>query len=254
MFIYSTSSRFQHSNFTKFLASSKRSLIFLIICYLFFCESVYGQTRRDSLYRIDDPNIITLDSSNFEQVVNSPKRDYLVMVQFYLHWMEAGKKYADTYIQFAGNVSYWDKIFKVAAINCSPESNTIYCQNGVNSFPTIKLIDPPLSADQNAIESSHTINGLLPVHGLIRSTLDRISDLVDHRKAPKSWPDIRLIKALSLDELLTKIKSQNIPFNATVLVIVEESVDKLTARKVSCLQLKKVLYLMEIYYFFPDCS
>lgn len=209
---------------------ASRCLFLLIFCFL--CDSVFGQRVKDSLYRIDDPNIITLDSTNFDKVVNNPKRDYLVMAQFYIHWMEAGKKYAETYTQFAGNVSSWDKIFKVAAINCADSQNHPIC-TGLNAFPTIKLIDPPIQNGQNDIESSQTVTGLPPVHGLIRSTIDRISGLTESQKAPKSWPDIRVIKVYSLTELLDKINGQNIPSNATIVALIEDDVDVMAARKAS---------------------
>lgn len=198
------------------------------------------KTGQEPLYRADDQNVVHLDGSNFDQIVNNPNRDYAMMVQFNMDWCKTCRELANNYSYFAGNVSSWNRVFKVGAIICGEGSNINHCDQYTQSFPSTAIFDPPINHGKGLKHGigngTHLIEDQFhKVPNLIQKSVDHLTSLSETGRAPRSWPELRPIRADSIKELATIIESQNVPKSSTVALVLENQVgeDPQLAKKVS---------------------
>ncbi|XP_074597946.1 sulfhydryl oxidase 2-like [Brevipalpus obovatus] len=208
--------------------------MFYTILIIFICQTSGQFMPKDQspLYRADDENVVHLDANNFDQIVNNPNRNYTLMVQLNMAWCGKCREIANKYSYFAGNVSSWNRLFKVGAIICGEGPNKNYCDNYTQSFPSTTIFDPLIN-QENEVEQNGARNITIlmmdqfnKVPNLIRKSVDHLTSLSESGRAPSSWPDLRMIRANSVEELFSVINSQNIPKNSTIVMVLDEQLEE----------------------------
>lgn len=131
----------------------------VVTCFLSFIllELVVCSTN---LYE-NDPNVATLTDENFED--NVLKKDYFIYTIFYAHWCGHCQAFAPKVKQFAEETSGWQRVLRVAAIDCVENVKTCDGLMGITGYPTVVLFPPNqqhLTDLPKYLESDLLINGI----------------------------------------------------------------------------------------------
>ena len=166
-------------------------ILFLIgFLSLLFSTPVSGQS---SLYDPSNPNILTLDSTNFTTTIESQPNAFVV--QFYKHWCPYCKRFAPAWRHLAEDIKTWKPVVKLAVINCADEENVATCRSAAIPFvPTIHFYPSYWNFS----------SGLLPIvvkKGTVDALRNNLTTLIAVT-SPKD-PDLTLIEPLEHRIFLT---------------------------------------------------
>ncbi|XP_015789571.1 sulfhydryl oxidase 2-like isoform X2 [Tetranychus urticae] len=178
---------------------------------------------RPVLYKLDDPNIINLDSENFETFVTNPNRDYILLVQFYIDWSEGSRSVVQAYSDLARNISTWENIVRVGAINCAEENNIDVCREyGWVAYPVFKLFPPgnimaTPEPSIKLIEYNTVGKKMYKFRNVILEYIDQL--ITNHTNYPTSWPVFDSLQVDSLKDLETHFQNQT--KDSTILLLID---------------------------------
>lgn len=168
-----------------FHRNGKNSCVFLFLVFLTVLTVNF--TNGDSLYP-EDPNVITLDHTNFSQTIVNSNHSWVV--EFYASWCGHCQRLAPTWRAFAADIKEWNSVIKVAAIACSDEVNTAICrQHNIWGYPTVRFIPPYASAGYDG----EPYRGRGTVEEFREATVEFLEGL---QMKPHHWPRITPIESL----------------------------------------------------------
>ncbi|CAG9854722.1 unnamed protein product [Phyllotreta striolata] len=130
----------------------------------------------DYLYDLLNPIVITLDDSNFVQLMRKPKNEIWV-VDFFAPWCGPCQKLAPQWRQLAKQVSQLTEV-KIAQVDCVSNSALCDAQN-VRSYPTIRLY--PLGS--KGLSSIAIYNGNRDAISLKRWIVSFLPNTIEHFSA-----------------------------------------------------------------------
>uniref|UniRef100_A0A914C3Z0 Sulfhydryl oxidase n=1 Tax=Acrobeloides nanus TaxID=290746 RepID=A0A914C3Z0_9BILA len=102
-----------------------------------------------TLYDSVEDSVIQLDETTFNDTVFCTGREDCssYLVEFYSDWCGHCRSYAPVYKSFAKDIRGWNKVVKIAAMNCADPLNDVTCRaNGILFFPYMKYF-PRNSSD-----------------------------------------------------------------------------------------------------------
>ncbi|KAJ0726495.1 putative protein disulfide-isomerase [Helianthus annuus] len=110
--------------------------LFFFFFFMFFCD--FAISSHIASATEEDEYVLTLDHSNFSQVVSKHK---FIVVEFYAPWCGHCKNLAPEYEKAASVLSSHDPPVALAKVDANAEENKgLAEQFGVKSFPTIKIL------------------------------------------------------------------------------------------------------------------
>jgi len=141
-------------------------------------------------------DVVTLDSSNFEELVFGS--EHVWMVEFYAPWCGHCKTLAPEYEKMAKNLK---GIVKVGAINCDEEKNKqLAGQYGIKGFPTLKLFPSQLTKQGNrVVKVPEDYNGERKAGAMSKFMTDKLPSFVEKVSAKneeKFLEDEKLAKVI----------------------------------------------------------
>uniref|UniRef100_A0A1I8A1G4 Sulfhydryl oxidase n=1 Tax=Steinernema glaseri TaxID=37863 RepID=A0A1I8A1G4_9BILA len=111
------------------------------------------QGSNPTLYDAVEDAIIQLDEGSFNDTIYCADRGAACtafLVEFYSDWCGHCRTYAPLYKALAKDVRGWQRVVKIAAMNCADPINEVTCRaNGVTFFPYLKFF-PRNSSDESS--------------------------------------------------------------------------------------------------------
>ncbi|VDN23299.1 unnamed protein product [Gongylonema pulchrum] len=184
-------------------------LVLLLINALFnaITRTVYGEIAtmgrqplgiNPTLYDSKVDPIMQLDEMTFNDTVfckQSTADDCTAyVVEFYSDWCGHCRAYAQTYKSLAHDIHGWDKVVRVAAMNCADPLNDATCQaNGVLFFPYIRYFprnssSPEYGLSLKPMPTVSEMRGIITESILLILDMSKYSDRLVARRCLKSHP------------------------------------------------------------------
>eukprot|EP00794_Sanderia_malayensis_P015846 gene15846-17444_t len=153
----------------------------IVLTFLLNFLSFHG--ARCGLYNKNDPMELLDNSTIKRSIYNS---EYVWVVEFYSSWCGHCHAFAPTWKKFAREVTVWDEIVQVGAIDCAEDKNLDTCRNyAIDSFPTVKFFEAQLKNKSNV---GTAFKGQKTVKSLRHSLVEFIEDHGNKTNVPKFTP------------------------------------------------------------------
>ncbi|TKR80704.1 hypothetical protein L596_014733 [Steinernema carpocapsae] len=135
---------------------------------------------------VEDP-IIQLDEASFNETVYCGDRGSectAFLVEFYSDWCGHCRTYAPLYKALSKDIRGWNRVVKIAAMNCADPINEVTCRaNGVTFFPYLKFF-PRNSTDEMSGSKIRPYQSLAEMRDQVTEAV--ISDYNQNRF--EDWP------------------------------------------------------------------
>ncbi|KAL1516670.1 hypothetical protein ABEB36_000552 [Hypothenemus hampei] len=155
----------------------------------------------EGLYKsTDDVEILTID--NFKNATTNSDRAWLV--EFYNSWCGFCRRFAPSWKEFASNISGWQDLVVVAAVDCSNGKNYALCRDyEIMAYPTLKYFHEGFDGNNYGL----TLNkgGTAEDHKehLIKQIIKE-----QHENRGKQFPDLQPFTGSSIPELFNSAPSE----------------------------------------------
>ena len=172
-------------------------------------HAFYGQGETLSLFDLNDPSIVQLNATNFEEWIYD--RPYLSVVLAYSLSCGHCQNYAPVFSQFAHQVRNWDSHVKLFTLRC--DQNTKFCGRlGIYGGPTTTIFVPFTPKGQRGkVRPTH--NEINLFEQMIIDELERLSLLASLQpRRPKDKRDlIRLMNEIDSPVKLLMVEGPDCP-------------------------------------------
>lgn len=150
----------------------------------------HQQKLFQGLYNAND-HVTALTRDEFAGLVYS--QPHATLVEFYNSFCGFCKRYAPTYKEFAANITAWQGIVNVAAVDCSTDDNNDLCRTfEVMAYPTLRYFPPnyPNTARQLGTEFTEP-------HDTAEQLRTNLIGYLRNETAPASvqWPQFSALRA-----------------------------------------------------------
>ncbi|XP_013780215.1 sulfhydryl oxidase 1-like isoform X2 [Limulus polyphemus] len=155
---------------------SRFTVVTLLLCFL-------SWSTAESLYSALDA-VLQLNSSSFQESVFL--KDNAWIVEFYSSWCGHCINFAPLWKKFAKDIQAWDKVVRVAVVNCADEVNVDLCRKyQVEYYPSIKYFW--IQADENSLgNTSYKEDNITSLrHNLIDFLTVKVNEST---LLPSGWP------------------------------------------------------------------
>uniref|UniRef100_A0A1I7W2S8 Sulfhydryl oxidase n=1 Tax=Loa loa TaxID=7209 RepID=A0A1I7W2S8_LOALO len=139
---------------------------------------------------------------------------------FYLDWCGHCRSFAETYKLLARDVYGWNKVVRLAAINCADPFNEVTCQtNAVQFFPYIKYFPRNSSSAKSGIPM-----GTPQSVGELRNLITQMILLEYNTNRSSDWPNFDFLRNIEKYSELWRDVNGNVPL---LVIIFEEGNESL---------------------------
>ncbi|XP_033643196.1 sulfhydryl oxidase 1-like isoform X1 [Asterias rubens] len=181
--------------------------VFLIWTAYVFCNCA-NVPALQSLYNISD-QVTVLENKTLKSTVYNSEQAWFV--QFYSSWCGHCLHFAPVWKAFAVDISGWQSIARLGAVNCADQKNSKICSQNIDvGFPTLRLF--------RALQKNGTgdvSKGQRDVIHLRHALIDHISKHSGDYK-PSHWPRLEPVGIKWLLEDSTRSTKPGVTFRATV--------------------------------------
>ncbi|KAG4080123.1 hypothetical protein HA402_008194 [Bradysia odoriphaga] len=137
-----------------------------------------------------DKNVHELTQVDFRDFVFN--KDYASIVEFYNSFCGACRRYSQTWKSFALDISAWNDVVKVAAIDCS-ENDELCREYEINYYPSIRYFSPYLKDDPE--EKQLGIQSTAREISVMKALT--VNYLQNETNIPPHWPDLQPLEHIA---------------------------------------------------------
>jgi len=167
-----------------------RALFSLLVIH----NAAQTSQRTKGLYKQSD-NVVILNDTNYHSIISG--KEHAWMVEYYASWCGYCRNFAPIFKEFAGEVSLWEDVIKVAVIDCGDDINADkICKNvDLRGYPTIKYFPPFTITEQgengfNRESYDHTGEALLV--DTINFVEEMMSEMIEQEASLLNlWPTLK---------------------------------------------------------------
>uniref|UniRef100_A0A0R3RM40 Thioredoxin domain-containing protein n=1 Tax=Elaeophora elaphi TaxID=1147741 RepID=A0A0R3RM40_9BILA len=173
--------------------------------------------KTDLIIQLDD---MTFNDTIFCKYSLSSDSDNNCAAHFYLDWCGHCRTYAQTYKSLARDIHGWNKVVRMAAVNCADPLNEVTCQtNDVLFFPYIKYFPRNSSSPKYGIPMK-----TLQSAGEMRELITQMILLDYSANRSPNWPNFDFLRNIQKYSELWKSMDKSIPL---MVIIFEEGTESL---------------------------
>lgn len=155
----------------------------------FLLNLIFVQLSSANFYGFDK-HVVELNQVQFRDFVFN--KDYASIIEFYNSFCGACRRYSQTWKSFALDISSWNDVVKVAAVDCS-ENDELCREYEIQYFPSIRYFSPFLKDDPE--EKQLGIQSTAREISVMKALT--VNYLQNEKNIPKHWPDLTSLEHIS---------------------------------------------------------